>query len=431
MIAQAGDLGVAGYVSQGFAEGAIGYVNYSYALGVEFPVAKVLNAAGYYTEPTPENVAVALLQARITIAPEDPVIHLTQDLTGVYSDTDPRNYQLSSYSYFILPIREAGQFTEDKGRTLGAFAYYAMCQAQQQSASLGYSPIPINLVEASFDQIRKIPGVEAQNINIQECNNPTFSTDGTNTLAQNAPQPQSCDQQGQFQCPDGTGGARFPTQTNNPPVDNGGGGDGGGNTDGGGDGGTNNGDGGNNSGDGGNNNGGGNNGGGNNGGGGNNNSGDGGTNNGGGNNGGGSTDGGSNIGGGSTDGGSNIGGGSTDGGSNAGGGSTDGSSDGGTTTDGSSSGGGTNNGSNSGGGNNGGGGFVDNSGSAADPTINNGNQQQGGVSNGGGQVASGPIQTTTLDRQTTGAPVVLFVSILVLALVVGPALAWRQFSADG
>ena len=33
--------------------------------GARFPVAKVLNAAGYYTEPTPENVAVSLLKARI------------------------------------------------------------------------------------------------------------------------------------------------------------------------------------------------------------------------------------------------------------------------------------------------------------------------------------------------------------------------------
>jgi phosphate transport system substrate-binding protein len=36
MIAQAGDLGVAGYVSQSYAEGAIGYVNYP-ALNQGFP----------------------------------------------------------------------------------------------------------------------------------------------------------------------------------------------------------------------------------------------------------------------------------------------------------------------------------------------------------------------------------------------------------
>ena len=176
MIAQSGDLGITGYVTQGFAEGAIGYVNYSYAIGAGFPVAKVLNNAGYYTEPTPQNVAVSLLQARINTAPGDD--YLTQNLDGVYSDADPRNYQLSSYSYLILPTKVQGQFNEAKGRTLSAFSYYAMCQGQNQSASLGYSPMPINLVSASFDQIKKIPGAEVQNINVASCNNPTFSPDG-------------------------------------------------------------------------------------------------------------------------------------------------------------------------------------------------------------------------------------------------------------
>ena len=206
MISQPGDDGIAGYVSQGFAEGAIGYVNYSYALNSAFPVVKVLNKAGYYTEPTPENVAVSLLQAQINTDANDPTVYLTQKLDGVYNDTDPRNYPLSSYSYLIIPTVVAGQFNLDKGETLGAFAYYAMCQAQQQSASLGYSPMPINLVQASFDQIRRIPGVVVQNIDITSCNNPTFSADGSNLLADNAPQPQACDQQGGYQCPDGTAG---------------------------------------------------------------------------------------------------------------------------------------------------------------------------------------------------------------------------------
>ena len=206
MISQSGDLGVAGYVSQGYAEGAIGYVNYSYALGTQFPVAKVLNAAGFYTEPTPENVAVSLLQARINPDETNPAVYLTQQLEGVYADTDPRSYQLSSYSYLILPTRVGGQFNAEKGLTLGVFAYYALCQAQQQSASLGYSPMPVNLVEAGFEQIRKIPGVIVQDINISACKNPTFSPDGTNVLAQNAPRPQECDRLGASQCPNGTGG---------------------------------------------------------------------------------------------------------------------------------------------------------------------------------------------------------------------------------
>ena len=210
MVAQSGDLGVAGYVAQSYAEGAIGYVNYSYALNANFPVAKMLNAAGYYTEPTPDNVAVSLLKAQINTDPSSQD-YLTQQLNGVYSDSDPRTYPLSSYSYMIVPTIVQGQFSTDKGKTLGAFSYYAMCQGQQESASLGYSPMPINLVQASFDQIRKIPGVVVQNINIQSCNNPTFSADGTNLLADHAPMPQACDKQGSTQCASGTGGAKSST----------------------------------------------------------------------------------------------------------------------------------------------------------------------------------------------------------------------------
>jgi phosphate transport system substrate-binding protein len=207
MIAQSGDLGVAGYVAQSFAEGSIGYVNYSYAIGAQFPVARVLNAAGFYTEPTPQNVAVSLLKARINTDTNSDD-YLTQVLDDVYTDPDPRSYQLSSYSYFILPTVVEGQFNATKGKTLGAFAYYAMCQAQQQSASLGYSPLPINLVEASFDQIRKIPGVVVQDIDIRNCKNPTFSADGTNLLAANAPFPPDCDKKGPNQCATGSGGVK-------------------------------------------------------------------------------------------------------------------------------------------------------------------------------------------------------------------------------
>ncbi|MEV7029577.1 phosphate ABC transporter substrate-binding protein PstS [Streptomyces sp. NPDC093272] len=207
MIAQNGDLGVAGYVSQNYGEGAIGYVNYSYAINARYPVAKVLNHAGYYTEPTPSNVAVSLLKAKINTN-KSSADYLTQQLDGVYNDTDKRNYPLSSYSYMILPLKVQGTFTEDKGKTLGAFSYYFMCQGQQQAPKLGYSPLPINLVQAGFDQIRRIPGVKTQNINIKNCNNPTFTAGGQNKLAQTAPYPAACDEKGAAPCTTGTGGTK-------------------------------------------------------------------------------------------------------------------------------------------------------------------------------------------------------------------------------
>ncbi|MER5603370.1 phosphate ABC transporter substrate-binding protein PstS [Streptomyces sp. NPDC002265] len=210
MIAQSGDLGVAGYVAQNYGEGAIGYVNYSYALNAHYPVAKVLNHAGYYTEPTPQNVAVSLLKARIN-TDKSSADYLTQQLDGVYNDSDKRNYPLSSYSYMILPLKVQGTFTKAKGKTLGAFSYYFMCQGQQSAPQLGYSPLPINLVKAGFEQIRRIPGVAAKNINVQGCNNPTFTANGRNKLAETAPYPAACDKKGAAPCGTGSGGAQSGT----------------------------------------------------------------------------------------------------------------------------------------------------------------------------------------------------------------------------
>jgi hypothetical protein len=191
-VAKAQSLGVSAYVAQSNAEGAITYVESSYAQENGFPVAKVLNKAGYYVAPTRDNVAVALTKAQIETS-DGPA---AQKLENVYNDTDKRTYPLSSYSYMIIPTQLESGLTENKGYTLGKFAYYFLCQGQQQVGDLGYSPLPINLVEAGFAQVRRIPGVVQEDIVTRSCNNPTFSTDGTNTLVKTAAYPSECDRQG-------------------------------------------------------------------------------------------------------------------------------------------------------------------------------------------------------------------------------------------
>jgi ABC-type phosphate transport system substrate-binding protein len=88
MVGQPRDGGAAAYLANPAADGAIAYTEYSYTLNMHFPVAKVLNAAGYYTAPTAGNVAVSLLSARINTDPNDP-LYLTADLSPVYTDPDP------------------------------------------------------------------------------------------------------------------------------------------------------------------------------------------------------------------------------------------------------------------------------------------------------------------------------------------------------
>jgi phosphate ABC transporter phosphate-binding protein len=202
-VSKAGSNGVAGFVRQPQSDGAITYVEYSYAKNAGFPVVKVLNKAGYYTAPTAQNVAVGLLGAGIETANTNPSVYLTQKLRGVYNNADPRAYPLSSYSYMIIPTAVEGTFTAEKGKTLGAFAYYFLCAGQQQADVLGYSPLPINLVKAGLSQVRRIPGVNVQSIDVTKCNNPTFSASGGNTLAKSAPMPAPCDKKGATQC--GTG----------------------------------------------------------------------------------------------------------------------------------------------------------------------------------------------------------------------------------
>jgi phosphate ABC transporter phosphate-binding protein len=199
---QNGSLGVAGYVSQNYGEGAITYVEYSYAMKSGFPVAKVLNKAGYYVEPTFQSVAVALMSAAIN--PD-----LTQNLDGVYNSTDPRTYPMSSYSYMIVPTQTNKIFTNEKGKTLSKFAAYMICEGQQQAAALGYSPLPMNLVQAGSAVLEKIPGTIG-GVDFNSCNNPTFKpgdSPSSNQLAASAPQPRDCDKQGPTQCLGGTGGA--------------------------------------------------------------------------------------------------------------------------------------------------------------------------------------------------------------------------------
>lgn len=197
--AQSGSLGVAAYVSQEQNEGTITYVEYSYAVNAGFPVAKLLNKQGYYVGPTAQNVAVGLLEARINEDPNSPA-YLTQNLSAVYKHPDKRAYPLSSYSYMIIPTAVEGTFSASKGKALGAFAYYFLCEGQQQAEKLGFSPLPINLVQAGLAQVRKIPGVQVETVDIKSCNNPTFASNGTNTLANTAPQPPACDRAGPLQC---------------------------------------------------------------------------------------------------------------------------------------------------------------------------------------------------------------------------------------
>jgi phosphate transport system substrate-binding protein len=207
-IAQNGSDGAMNYVSSKQANGSIGYVEYSYAKSQNFPVVKMLNSAGYYTLPTQFNVAVALEKAQINMDKNSPN-YLLQNLNNVYVDKDRRTYPLSSYVYMIEPTgsnAKDSHMTTAKRQTIADFAYYSICQGQKEIGPIGYSPLPVNLVEAGFGQLNKLKAadshVDLTDRNVRTCNNPTFvkGHPSSNYLAQIAPMPPSCDKVGAGPC---------------------------------------------------------------------------------------------------------------------------------------------------------------------------------------------------------------------------------------
>lgn len=208
IIAQDKSDGVMNFIASAAGDGAIGYNEYSYALAVNYPVAKILNKNGFFTLPTDTNVAVSLTSAQINTDPNSPE-YLIQNLDQVYVKPDNRTYPLSSYSYLILPIGgqpNDSRMTTAKRQTLADFLTYSVCTGQRAMGPLGYSPLPINLVQASFDQIKKLkqtdPAVVVSQRPVDQCNNPTFVAGHPeiNHLAEIAPMPPDCDKIGNGPC---------------------------------------------------------------------------------------------------------------------------------------------------------------------------------------------------------------------------------------
>ncbi|SDJ04418.1 ABC-type phosphate transport system, substrate-binding protein [Frankineae bacterium MT45] len=221
-VAESGSDGVMNYVSSVRGEGTIGLDAYSYALNAHYPIAKVLNSAGYYTLPTEYNVAVALTRAKINSDPASPD-YLLQNLDDVYTNTDPRSYLLSSYSYGIIPTSATdNNMTTPKRQTLVDFLSYAVCGGQGEVGVIGYSPLPENLVEEAFTQIAKLrtadSRVDISGMSARNCANPTIDqSDPTqNRLATVAPQPIACDRVNAGPCQPWAAVAPTPSPTVQP-----------------------------------------------------------------------------------------------------------------------------------------------------------------------------------------------------------------------
>jgi hypothetical protein len=127
----------------------------------------------------------------------------------------------------IIPIGKypspEPKITTAKRQTIADFVYYSICQGQKEIGPIGYSPLPVNLVEAGFGQLNKLKAadsaVDLTERSVETCDNPTFikGHPSTNYLAKIAPMPPSCDKIGAGPCADGvTPNGTGPKPTSHP-----------------------------------------------------------------------------------------------------------------------------------------------------------------------------------------------------------------------
>lgn len=161
-------------VTDAAGNGAIGFAESTYTVAGNTPAAKLGNAAGQFVGPDPFNVTRSLVRA--AVHPDQ-----TANLDGVYTATDPWVYPLSGYTYAIVPTGADDPRMQTRQRqALVDFYAYAVCAGQREVGSIGYAPLPENLVRAGFAQLAKLhdadPAVDLRALDIAECLNPTVDT---------------------------------------------------------------------------------------------------------------------------------------------------------------------------------------------------------------------------------------------------------------
>jgi phosphate transport system substrate-binding protein len=134
-----GNAGVASTVQK--TPGAIGYVEVAYALGANFSLPYVKNAAGNYVQPLLANVSAAA--ASVTIS--DDVQLLAQSITN---SSDPQAYPISAFTYVL--VHKDTYADETKAQAVVDFLYWGLTTGQDAANRLGYAPLPDNMRRAAI-----------------------------------------------------------------------------------------------------------------------------------------------------------------------------------------------------------------------------------------------------------------------------------------
>ncbi len=136
-----GNEGVTAGIQQN--EGSIGYVEFGYAKNNNLTMAALQNKAGNFIEPNEES-------EKATLA----AVELPENLRAFITNPEGEDsYPIVTYTWMMVY-----QQYDDKNKAIGIekMVEYGLTKGQEQSAALGYIPLPENVIEkvaAAADQI--------------------------------------------------------------------------------------------------------------------------------------------------------------------------------------------------------------------------------------------------------------------------------------
>jgi phosphate transport system substrate-binding protein len=133
--------GLATYVEQ--TAGAIGYVEYGYALQAKFTNAAVKNKSGDYVLPTQASIAAAGSLAST----------LSATNFNIVDGTGSATYPLANFSWTLLYQKQS---STSVATALGRLFDWVTTTGQKQAAALGYSPLPANVVSLAHQTLLQI-----------------------------------------------------------------------------------------------------------------------------------------------------------------------------------------------------------------------------------------------------------------------------------
>ena len=142
-----GNEGVAATVRQ--TPGAIGYVELGYAVINKIAFGQVQNRAGSFITPSLESVTAAAAGAMSSMGP---------DTDFRVSITDPAGadaYPVSSFTWLLL---RKSYPAEPQARELLKFVWWAVTDGQQKAASLGYAPLPREMLPWIEARLKTVTG---------------------------------------------------------------------------------------------------------------------------------------------------------------------------------------------------------------------------------------------------------------------------------